>query len=149
MRQRIAQRLKESQETAASLTTFNEVDMSAIIELRNLYKEEILKKHNVKFGFMSAFVKACSVALSELPMINSRIDGNEIVTSNSVDISVAVATPKVGKIRIGRRNRFIFLSLLWIVFIFYSRVLSPLYYVIVKPWEWWKWRKPLLSLEIG
>lgn len=64
------------------------------MELRSQYKEEILKKHNVKFGFMSAFIKAASTALLEIPMINSRIEGNEIITPNYVDISVAVATPK-------------------------------------------------------
>lgn len=96
MRQRIAQRLKESQSTAASLTTFNEVDMSAIIDMRNQYKDDIMKKFNVKLGFMSAFIRASAVALSELPMVNSRIDDKDgsIVTPSYVDISVAVATPK-------------------------------------------------------
>lgn len=94
MRAKIASRLKESQNAAASLTTFNEIDMSTLIELRSLYKDDVLKKYNVKFGFMSPFVFAAARALKELPLVNSRIEGNEIIEPSYVDISVAVATPK-------------------------------------------------------
>lgn len=95
MRQRIAQRLKESQNTAAMLTTFQEVDMTNIINLRNKYKDQFEKVHGVKLGFMSAFVKASSAALREVPAINAVIDDatNEIVFRNYCDISVAVASP--------------------------------------------------------
>lgn len=94
MRLRIAERLKESQNTAASLTTFNEVDMSSLIEMRNLYKEEILKKTGVKLGFMSAFSRAVVLALKAIPAVNASIEGNEIIYRDYVDISVAVATEK-------------------------------------------------------
>lgn len=94
MRLRIAERLKESQNTAASLTTFNEVDMSSLMEMRNLYKEEILKKTGVKLGFMSAFSRAVVLALRAVPAVNASIEGNEIVYRDYVDISVAVATEK-------------------------------------------------------
>ncbi|KAF9319736.1 2-oxoglutarate dehydrogenase complex E2 component [Podila horticola] len=94
MRQTIARRLKQSQENAASLTTFNEVDMSALMNMRNKYKDAVLKKHNVKLGFMSAFVKASCYALKELPAVNARIEGDSIVYNDYVDVSVAVATPK-------------------------------------------------------
>ncbi|KAF9203919.1 2-oxoglutarate dehydrogenase complex E2 component [Haplosporangium sp. Z 27] len=94
MRQTIARRLKQSQETAASLTTFNEVDMTNLMKLRTTYKDAVLKKHNVKLGFMSAFVKASCFALKELPAVNARIEGDSIVYSDYVDVSVAVATPK-------------------------------------------------------
>ncbi|KAF9360103.1 2-oxoglutarate dehydrogenase complex E2 component [Mortierella sp. AD094] len=94
MRQTIARRLKQSQETAASLTTFNEVDMTNLMKLRSTYKDAVLKKHNVKLGFMSAFVKASCFALKELPAVNARIEGDSIVYSDYVDVSVAVATPK-------------------------------------------------------
>ena len=94
MRLRIAERLKESQNTAASLTTFNEVDMSSLMEMRNLYKEEVLKKTGVKLGFMSAFSRAVILALKAVPAVNSSIEGNEIVYRDYVDISVAVATEK-------------------------------------------------------
>ncbi|KAM3581055.1 2-oxoglutarate dehydrogenase complex E2 component [Umbelopsis sp. WA50703] len=94
MRLRIAERLKNAQDTAASLTTFNEIDMTNLMELRSTYKDAVLKKHDVKFGFMSAFVKASAVALQELPTVNASIDGNEIVYHDYVDMSVAVATPK-------------------------------------------------------
>lgn len=95
MRQRIAQRLKEAQNTAAMLTTFQEVDMGNLIELRNKYKEEFEKQHGVKMGFMSAFVRAATKALQEIPAVNGVIDDstNEIVYRNYVDISVAVASP--------------------------------------------------------
>ena len=94
MRLRIAERLKQSQDTAASLTTFNEIDMTNLMSLRADYKDAVLKKHGVKFGFMSAFVKAAAVALEEIPAVNASIDGNEIVYHDFVDMSVAVSTPK-------------------------------------------------------
>ena len=98
MRLRIAERLKQSQNTAASLTTFNEVDMSSIMEFRKLYKDEILKKTGVKLGFMSAFSKASILAMKEIPAVNASIEGpgggDTIVYRDYVDISVAVATPK-------------------------------------------------------
>ncbi|KAI0324772.1 dihydrolipoamide succinyltransferase [Cubamyces sp. BRFM 1775] len=94
MRLRIAERLKESQNAAASLTTFNEIDMSSIMEMRKKYKDEVLKEHDVKLGFMSAFAKACCLALKEIPAANASIEGDEIVYRDYVDLSVAVATPK-------------------------------------------------------
>ncbi|CAK3968947.1 Dihydrolipoyllysine-residue succinyltransferase [Lecanosticta acicola] len=98
MRLRIAERLKQSQNTAASLTTFNEVDMSALMEMRKLYKDEILKKTGVKFGFMSAFSRAAVLAMKEVPTVNASIEGpgggDTIVYRDYVDISVAVATEK-------------------------------------------------------
>ncbi|KAJ0026892.1 hypothetical protein NQD34_017892 [Periophthalmus magnuspinnatus] len=96
MRLRIAERLKEAQNTCAMLTTFNEVDMSNIQEMRNLHKDAFLKKHNIKLGFMSAFVKAAAHALTDQPAVNAVIDDTtkEIVYRDYVDISVAVATPK-------------------------------------------------------
>uniref|UniRef100_A0A673K155 Dihydrolipoyllysine-residue succinyltransferase component of 2-oxoglutarate dehydrogenase complex, mitochondrial n=1 Tax=Sinocyclocheilus rhinocerous TaxID=307959 RepID=A0A673K155_9TELE len=96
MRQRIAQRLKEAQTTCAMLTTFNEVDMSNITEMRKQYKDAFLKKHGIKLGFMSAFVKAAAYALTDQPAVNAVIDDTtkEIVYRDYVDISVAVATPK-------------------------------------------------------
>ncbi|XP_075905708.1 dihydrolipoyllysine-residue succinyltransferase component of 2-oxoglutarate dehydrogenase complex, mitochondrial-like [Nelusetta ayraudi] len=96
MRLRIAQRLKEAQSTCAMLTTFNEVDMSNIQEMRKLHKDAFLKKHNIKLGFMSAFVKAAAYALTDQPAVNAVIDDTtkEIVYRDYVDISVAVATPK-------------------------------------------------------
>jgi len=93
MRQRIAHRLKEAQNTAASLTTFNEIDMSRLMQVRDAYKEAFEKKHAVKLGFMSAFVKACVIALREQPAVNAFIDGKEIVYHDYCDISVAVASP--------------------------------------------------------
>jgi 2-oxoglutarate dehydrogenase E2 component (dihydrolipoamide succinyltransferase) len=86
--------LKESQNAAASLTTFNEVDMSSLMEMRNLYKEEVLAKTGVKLGFMSAFSRAVVLALKAVPAVNASIEGNEIVYRDYVDISVAVATEK-------------------------------------------------------
>src|SRR5271169_2722201 len=94
MRLRIAERLKESQNAAASLTTFNEVDMSSLMEMRNLYKEEVLAKTGVKLGFMSAFSRAVVLALKAVPAVNASIEGNEIVYRDYVDISVAVSTEK-------------------------------------------------------
>lgn len=94
MRQRIAERLKESQNAAASLTTFNEIDMSSLMEMRKKYKDQVLKEHDVKLGFMSAFAKASTLALKEIPAANASIEGDEIVMRDYVDLSVAVATPK-------------------------------------------------------
>jgi len=98
MRLRIAERLKQSQNTAASLTTFNEVDMSSLMEFRKLYKDEILKKTGVKIGFMSAFSRACVLAMKDIPAVNASIEGpnggDTIVYRDYVDISVAVATEK-------------------------------------------------------
>ncbi|KAL2001252.1 hypothetical protein VTN02DRAFT_1983 [Thermoascus thermophilus] len=98
MRLRIAERLKQSQNTAASLTTFNEVDMSSLMEFRKLYKDDVLKKTGVKLGFMSAFSRACVLAMKEIPAINASIEGpnggDTIVYRDYVDISVAVATEK-------------------------------------------------------
>ncbi len=93
LRQRIAERLKEAQNTAAMLTTFNEVDMSHIMALRNQYKESFEKKHGVKLGFMSFFVKAAIQALKDFPAVNAEIDGTDIVYKNYYDIGVAVSTP--------------------------------------------------------
>jgi len=94
MRQTIAQRLKASQNAAASLTTFNEIDMSSLLEFRTLYKDGVLKNEGVKLGFMSAFARAACLALKELPAANSSIEGAAIVYRDFVDLSVAVATPK-------------------------------------------------------
>jgi len=94
LRQTIARRLKESQNTAAQLTTFNEVDMSAIMALRNRYKDAFEKHHGIKLGFMSFFVKATIAALKELPAVNAEIDGTDIIYKNHYDIGVAVGTEK-------------------------------------------------------
>lgn len=94
MRLRIADRLKEAQNTNAMLTTFNEIDMSAYINMRKDFGEAFLKKHDIKLGFMSGFVKAATLALKEQPVVNAVIDGKDIVYRDFVDISVAVATPK-------------------------------------------------------
>ena len=94
MRGRIAQRLKDAQNTYAMLTTFNEIDMSNAIEMRNLHKETFLKKHNLKLGFMSAFVSATAYALKDQPVVNAVIDDQEIIYRDYIDISVAVSTPK-------------------------------------------------------
>ncbi|MBC7145689.1 MAG: 2-oxoglutarate dehydrogenase complex dihydrolipoyllysine-residue succinyltransferase [Thioclava marina] len=93
LRATIAKRLKDSQNTAAMLTTYNEVDMSGVMNLRNEYKTLFEKKHGVKLGFMSFFVKACCHALKEVPEVNAEIDGNEIVYKNYVHMGVAVGTP--------------------------------------------------------
>jgi 2-oxoglutarate dehydrogenase E2 component (dihydrolipoamide succinyltransferase) len=93
MRQRVAQRLKDAQNTAAMLTTFQECDMSALMELRKTHQDEFTAKHGVKLGFMSAFVKAATAALQELPIVNAYIDGTEVVYRDYVDVSVAVASP--------------------------------------------------------
>jgi len=95
MRQRIAQRLKESQDTAAMLTTFNEVDMFNLIALRNKHKEAFEKKHGIKLGFMAPFVKAVSSALRDFPVVNAVIDsdGEHIIYRDYHDVSIAVAAP--------------------------------------------------------
>lgn len=97
MRQRIAQRLKDAQNVNAMLTTFNELDMSNIMEFRKQHQETFQKKYGLKLGFMSAFVKASAYALMDQPVVNAVIDptGTEIIYRDYVDISVAVATPKV------------------------------------------------------
>jgi 2-oxoglutarate dehydrogenase E2 component (dihydrolipoamide succinyltransferase) len=92
LRKRIAQRLKEAQNTAAMLTTFNEADMTAVMALRERYRDSFEKKHAVRLGFMSFFVKACIVALKELPAVNAEIDGDDIIYKNHYDIGVAVGT---------------------------------------------------------
>ncbi len=94
LRQTIARRLKDAQNTAAMLTTFNEVDMSAVMHLRNQYKELFEKKHGVKLGFMGFFVRACIQALKEIPAVNAEIDGTDIVYKNYYHIGVAVGTEK-------------------------------------------------------
>ena len=94
LRQTIARRLKDAQNTAAMLTTFNEVDMSAVMHTRNQYKELFEKKHGVKLGFMSFFVRACVQALKEIPSDNAEIDGADIVYKNYYHIAVAVGTEK-------------------------------------------------------
>jgi 2-oxoglutarate dehydrogenase E2 component (dihydrolipoamide succinyltransferase) len=93
LRQRVAERLKEAQNTAAMLTTFNEVDMSHVMALRAQYKDSFEKKHGVKLGFMSFFVKAAIQALHDFPAVNAEIDGTDIVYKNYYDIGVAVSTP--------------------------------------------------------
>jgi 2-oxoglutarate dehydrogenase E2 component (dihydrolipoamide succinyltransferase) len=93
LRKKIAERLKDAQNTAAMLTTFNEADMSAVMGLRNKFKDGFEKRHGVKMGFMSFFVKACVAALKELPAVNAEIQGDELVYKNYYDIGVAVGTP--------------------------------------------------------
>ena len=92
LRKRIAERLKEAQNTAAILTTFNEVDMTAVLDARSRYKEQFEKKHGVRLGFMSFFAKACIIALGEIPAVNAMIDGDEIVYRQYVDMGIAVGT---------------------------------------------------------
>ncbi|HKF13555.1 MAG TPA: 2-oxoglutarate dehydrogenase complex dihydrolipoyllysine-residue succinyltransferase [Xanthobacteraceae bacterium] len=94
LRATIARRLKEAQNTAAMLTTFNEVDMSAVMNLRNRYKEAFERKHGTKLGFMGFFVRACVQALKEIPAVNAEIDGADIVYKNYYHIGVAVGTDK-------------------------------------------------------
>ncbi len=94
LRLTIAKRLKEAQENAAMLTTFNEVDMSEIIKMRNQYKEEFINKYSTKLGFMSFFVKACIIGLKNYPAINAEIQGDEIVYKNYYNISIAVGTDR-------------------------------------------------------
>jgi len=94
LRQTIAKRLKEAQDTAAMLTTFNDVDMSAILKLRKDYREDFEEKHGVKLGFMGFFVKACVQALKDIPAVNAEIDGEDIVYKNYYHIGVAVGTER-------------------------------------------------------
>jgi len=94
LRQRIAERLKEAQNTAAILTTFNEADMTNVMALRSQLKDSFEKRHGVKLGFMSFFIKACIVALKEVPAVNAEIDGDELIYKNYYDIGVAVGTPQ-------------------------------------------------------
>jgi len=94
LRQTIARRLKEAQSNAAMLTTFNEVDMSAVMELRSQYKDAFEKRHGVKLGFMSFFVKACVAALKQVPEVNAEIDGQDLIYKNHYDIGVAVGTDR-------------------------------------------------------
>ncbi|WP_324806883.1 2-oxoglutarate dehydrogenase complex dihydrolipoyllysine-residue succinyltransferase [Sphingomonas sp. LY29] len=94
LRQTVATRLKEAQNTAALLTTFNDVDMSAVIDARARYKDLFEKKHGIRLGFMGFFVKAVALAARDVPAVNARIEGDEIVYSNFLDVSVAVSAPK-------------------------------------------------------
>lgn len=94
LRQRIAERLKQAQNTAAILTTFNEVDLTAIQNLRQRHKDQFEKKYGIKLGLMSFFVKAVTQALEEIPILNSQIEGDEIVHKNYQDIGIAVASPQ-------------------------------------------------------
>ncbi len=92
LRRRIAERLKEAQNTAAMLTTFNEVDMTEVLAMRERYRESFEKQHGVRLGFMSIFAKACIVALKEIPAANGEIDGDDIIYKNHYDIGIAVGT---------------------------------------------------------
>lgn len=94
LRQTIARRLKDAQNTAAMLTTYNEADMSAIMKLRKEVQDDFVAKHGVKLGFMSFFVKACVAALKDIPAVNAEIDGTDIIYKNYFDMGVAVGTPK-------------------------------------------------------
>ncbi|HEX4195766.1 MAG TPA: 2-oxoglutarate dehydrogenase complex dihydrolipoyllysine-residue succinyltransferase, partial [Stellaceae bacterium] len=92
LRKRIAERLKEAQNTAAMLTTFNEVDMTEVMALRERYRESFEKQHGVRLGFMSLFAKACIQALKEIPAANAEIDGDDIIYKNHYDLGIAVGT---------------------------------------------------------
>src|SRR4051794_36106345 len=94
LRQTIAKRLKEAQNTAAMLTTFNDVDMSAVIDARARYKDLFEKKHGIRLGFMGFFVKACALAAKDVPSVNGSIEGDEIIYHDYLDVSVAVSAPK-------------------------------------------------------
>src|SRR5438270_1715287 len=94
IRQTIAKRLKEAQNTAAMLTTFNDVDMSAVIDARTRYKDLFEKKHGIRLGFMAFFVKACALAAKDIPSVNASLEGDEIVYHDYLDVSVAVSAPK-------------------------------------------------------
>ncbi len=94
LRQTIAKRLKDAQNTAAMLTTFNDVDMSAVMEARNRYKDLFEKKHGIRLGFMSFFVKACALAARDVPAVNASLEGDEIVYRDYFDVSIAVSTPR-------------------------------------------------------
>ena len=93
LRQTVARRLKEAQNTAALLTTFNDVDMSAVMAARDRYKDLFAKKHGIRLGFMSFFVKAAVLAARDVPAVNASIEGDEIVYHDYVDVSVAVSAP--------------------------------------------------------
>ena len=94
LRKKIAERLKHAQNTAAILTTFNECDMSTVMELRKTYQDEFVKKYGTKLGFMSFFIKACVHALKEIPAVNSEIDGNDVIYHHHYDLGVAVSAPQ-------------------------------------------------------
>ncbi len=94
LRKRIAERLKEAQNTAAMLTTFNEADMTAVMALRKQYRDSFEKRHGVRLGFMSFFSKAAVAALKELPAVNAEVDGDELVYKNYYNIGIAVSTPQ-------------------------------------------------------
>src|SRR3954451_21889209 len=94
LRQTIAKRLKEAQNTAAMLTTFNDVDLSAVIDARARYKDLFEKKHGIRLGFMAFFVKACALAAGDVPSVNASLEGDEIVYHDYLDVSVAVSAPK-------------------------------------------------------
>jgi 2-oxoglutarate dehydrogenase E2 component (dihydrolipoamide succinyltransferase) len=94
LRQTVARRLKDAQNTAAMLTTFNDVDMSAVIEARSRYKDLFEKKHGIRLGFMGFFVKACALAAKDVPSVNASLDGDEIVYHDYLDVSIAVSAPK-------------------------------------------------------
>jgi 2-oxoglutarate dehydrogenase E2 component (dihydrolipoamide succinyltransferase) len=94
LRKRIAERLKQAQNSAAMLTTFNEVDMGHVMAIRTQYNDAFEKRHGVKLGFMSLFVKACIAALKQVPAVNGEIDGDDLVYKNYYDIGVAVGTPQ-------------------------------------------------------
>jgi 2-oxoglutarate dehydrogenase E2 component (dihydrolipoamide succinyltransferase) len=94
LRQTVARRLKEAQNTAAILTTFNDVDMTAVIDARTRYKDLFEKKHGIRLGFMGFFVKACALAAKDVPAVNAVIDGDELVYRNYLDVSIAVSAPK-------------------------------------------------------
>jgi 2-oxoglutarate dehydrogenase E2 component (dihydrolipoamide succinyltransferase) len=94
LRQTIAKRLKDAQNTAAMLTTYNEVDMTEVMALRNQYKDQFEKKHGVRLGFMSFFTKACVHALKEVPEVNAEIDGTDVVYKNYVHMGIAAGTPQ-------------------------------------------------------
>jgi 2-oxoglutarate dehydrogenase E2 component (dihydrolipoamide succinyltransferase) len=94
LRRKIATHLVNAQQTAAILTTFNEVDMSAVMDMRKAVQDEFLKKHGVKLGFMSFFVKAVTQALKDVPSINGRIEGNDVIENHYYDIGVAIGTDK-------------------------------------------------------
>ena len=94
LRQRIAERLKQAQNSAAILSTFNEVDMGALIKLRADYRDKFEKKHNVRLGFLSFFVKAAIIALKEIPAVNAEIYGDQLIYKDYYDIGIAVGTPQ-------------------------------------------------------
>ena len=94
LRQTVAKRLKEAQNTAAMLTTFNDVDMTAVMEARSRYKDLFEKKHGIRLGFMSFFVKAVALAVRDVPAVNGSIEGDEIIYRDYLDVSVAVSAPK-------------------------------------------------------